>query len=451
MKRIIDALVLALLDGEWDRDALEIRASAAIGATRAQLAPFVDAIVTQHPATPDEAALRELVDLLAAPERDEHSLFQVVRALRAEAAADERPLVRRWHMPPLAGFDPSLFAPLVPPLDTEAEAAALLGLSASDVVFLAGPHNRARGRPPPHLHYRYRWIAKASGGHRLVEAPKQRLKAAQRALLDRVLALVPAHDAAHGFVPGRSARTFASCHAGERVVVRIDLEDFFASVGEARVRAIFEALGYPRAVARLFSSIACHRTPPAVLRERTRGVDVARAFREHKRFDRPHLPQGAPSSPALANVAAYGLDVRMSALARRFDARYSRYADDLALSGDATLARGVAKLLPLATRIANDEGFAVRFDKTRVMRSGARQQLAGLVVNQWPDVSRERYDLLRARLFAVARGAVPDEPEQRARLAAELRGHVAWQSSRPHRASKLAALLDRATAALMRA
>jgi hypothetical protein len=275
----------------------------------------------------------------------------------------------------------------------------------------------------------------------------------QRALLDRLLVHVPPHDAAHGFRRGRSVRSFAGVHAGTRVVVRIDLEDFFASVGQARVRAIFGALGYPDAVARFFAALACHRPPPTVLRERpVAGHDleaVARAHRAAKRFDRPHLPQGAPSSPALASLAAYGLDVRLTALARQFDASYARYADDLAFSGDATLARAPGALISLATRIANDEGFAVHRDKTRVMRSGARQSLGGLVVNAWPDVTRERYDALRARLHRIGRGLdVPESAEAREALRRELEGHVSWASARPHRARKLAALLDDARAAL---
>lgn len=441
-----EALVLALLDGPWASPGIWMRVTAALEAPAEARLELVRALRRRFRARPDERSLRE-----ALAER-EGTLAEPVHAVVSHRA---RPLVRRFHLPPLAGLERASFAPGLPAIETPDEAGRLVGLDPRDAAFFVGAHLDG-GRAPlaPALdHYRYRWIAKASGGLRLIEAPKARLSAMQRRLLDRVLAHVPVHPAAHAFVRGRSARTFARAHAGARIVVRLDLEDFFASVGAGRVRALFVALGYSRAVADVFTRLATHRTPSALLRERpAAGEDllrVAARARETRRFARRHLPQGAPSSPLLASLAAHGLDVRLSALARSFEATYARYADDLAFSGDAQLARNVGALLGAATSIANDEGFAVRFDKTRVMRAGGRQELAGLVVNAWPDVSRERYDALRARLHRVASGRdLPATRREREVLHAELAGHVSWASDRPHRARKLAALLDRATALL---
>ena len=107
-----------------------------------------------------------------------------------------------------------------------------------DIAFFTGAHLRSGRVLAAHAHYRYRWVAKKAGGYRLIEAPKLRLRAMQRALLDRVLTPVPLHDAAHAFTRGRSVRTFAAPHAGASILVRLDLEDFFATVGVARVVAI---------------------------------------------------------------------------------------------------------------------------------------------------------------------------------------------------------------------
>lgn len=441
-----EALVLALLAGAWGRRPLVTRIRDALEAPAPEVEALVRELRRRFPELPPERALREALADRSAP------LGAAARALVAHRAT---PSVLRFHLPPLAGADPAAFAPALPRIDTAAEAAALVGLDPRDVAFFTGPHLRS-GRPAlaaSHAHYRYRWIPKQSGGLRLLEVPKPRLRAMQRALLDQVLARVPLHPAAHAFTRDRSVRTFAAPHAGTRVVVRCDLEDFFAAVGGGRVRALFVALGYPDAVAELFTALACHRTSSRVLAQRPSPSDellaVARAARESRRFARAHLPQGAPSSPRLASLAAFGLDVRLDSLARRLDATYTRYADDLAFSGDAYLEGGVRPLIAAITAIANDEGFAVRFDKTRVMRSSARQALGGLVVNQWPDVSRARYDALRARLHRVARGIdLPETSEARARLQHELAGHVTWASARPHRARKLAALLEAASARL---
>ncbi|SNT26155.1 reverse transcriptase family protein [Rhodococcoides kyotonense] len=112
-----------------------------------------------------------------------------------------------------------------------------------------------------------------------------------------------------------------------------------------------------------------------------------------------HLPQGAPTSPALANLAARRLDIRLTGLARSMDMRYTRYADDLAFSG----ACDVDKVLWVVWQIVRDEGFSLNPTKTRVRRAHKRQQLTGLVVNDWPAVPRKEYDELRAILHNCAR------------------------------------------------
>src|SRR6185436_6088616 len=122
--------------------------------------------------------------------------------------------------------------------------------------------------------------------------------------------------------------------AGRRCVLRMDVCDFFASFRRARVIRVFLNIGYPEAVAEVLADLCTTRTPRAVC---TAGlgppllVPAAEALR-NKLLGR-HLPQGAPTSPALANLCAYPLDARLTGLARRFSATYTRYADDLLLSG----------------------------------------------------------------------------------------------------------------------
>ncbi len=116
----------------------------------------------------------------------------------------------------------------------------------------------------------------------------------------------------------------------------------------------------------------------------------------------PHLPQGAPTSPALANLAAFRLDRRLSGLAASQGLRYSRYADDLTFSG-ARLRRGGAGMEALVAEIAREEGFALNPDKSALRTGAARQSVCGIVVNATPNVPRAEYDRLKAILHNAAR------------------------------------------------
>jgi RNA-directed DNA polymerase len=148
------------------------------------------------------------------------------------------------------------------------------------------------------------------------------------------------------------------------------------------------------------------------------------------RLRTPHLPQGAPTSGALANLAAYRLDVRIAGLAAKLGASYTRYADDLVLSGDRELARAAPSLIARVAAISIEEGFALNFRKSRMMTKSDRQRVTGIVVNERLAAPREEIEKLRAILHncrthgpaSQNRAAHPD-------FRAHLRGRVAWIAS----------------------
>jgi hypothetical protein len=288
-----------------------------------------------------------------------------------------------------------------------------LELAPGQLEWLADVRGLERTAPDePLRNYRYAYLPRPAGPPRVIERPKARLKAVQRRILRDILAWVPAHDAAHGFVPGRSALTHAAVHTGRPAVLRVDLEDFFATVTAGRVYGTFRTAGYPEAVAHALTGL-CTNVVPVVL-------DAP--FPLRRRLATPHLPQGAPTSPALANLAAFMLDRRLAALG----APYTRYADDLVFSGPHRI-RG---LLAAIAAIARDEGFRVNARKTRLMSAGGRQTVTGIVVNARPNVPRDEYDRLKALLHNAAR----DGPGELDRV------HVlvAWVASlNPARGEKL--------------
>ncbi|QNP47148.1 reverse transcriptase family protein [Diaphorobacter aerolatus] len=358
----------------------------------------------------------------------------------------ERPAVRRWLLRParmqiaaMALHDLGL-----PNWADSQQLAQALGIGVSDLDWLARPAwqfapRDQHGKSLAASHYRHRLTPKARGGLRLLEVPKQQLAAVQKKIHVQLLSRIPVHEAAHGFVTGRSVLTHAALHAGQPVVCTFDLRDFFHSITAAQIRALWRSLGYPAGIAAQLTALTTTVTPAGV---RERLLEDASATRSQiKRLATPHLTQGAASSPALANLCAFHLDMRLSALAERFDARYSRYADDLVFSGPDSLRRHFASLRGWVRGIAQDEGFALHPDKTRRMPDHTRQRITGVVVNEKPNLSRADYDLLRAQLYRLAAQQDPASDE----LLATLRGRVAWacQLVSPSRQEKLKTLLSR--------
>jgi retron-type reverse transcriptase len=232
----------------------------------------------------------------------------------------------------------------------------------------------------------------------MVEAPKPRLKEIQRRILAGILEHIPAHDAAHGFRRGRSIKTFAVPHVGKIVVLKIDFQDFFPSISVARIQALFRTVGYPEGVADLLAGL-CTNTTPLDVWEGNMTESAACQMRQSRwLYSQPHLPQGAPTSPALANLCAYRMDCRLHGLAHSAQAVYTRYADDLAFSGDCNFERVARRFQLHVCATAMEEGFSVHHRKTRIMRQGVRQRLTGMVVNQRLNVPRDDFDRLKATL-----------------------------------------------------
>jgi hypothetical protein len=288
----------------------------------------------------------------------------------------------------------------LPRLPTREALADWLGITVCELEWFADRHGFEAAASGALRHYTYRLIAKASGKWRLLEMPKARLKAIQRRLLHDLLDRIPPHEAAHGYRRGRSIVTFAAPHCGRRIVLRFDLRQFFPSVCAARVHALFATAGYPRDVARLLTGLCTNFVPQDVWQTPT---GSAVAWEERRRYRFTHLPQGAPTSPALANLCVHGLDRRLDGLAKALNAIYTRYADDLAFSGGEELERGARRFQVQVCRIALEEGFEVHTRKSRFMRGSVRQQLVGVVVNAHPNVRRDEYDRLKAILHNCVR------------------------------------------------
>jgi retron-type reverse transcriptase len=313
----------------------------------------------------------------------------------------------------------------LPVLATPTEVATVLGLSIPQLRWLAF-HTEVASR----IHYVHFSVPKKSGGTRVLSAPHNKLATAQKWILDNILAKVPVEPPAHGFQPGRSTVTNASAHVGRRVVLNMDLENFFPTITFPRVRSVFYRLGFSPAAATILA-LLCTECPRKQVTYDGKPYWVATGPRG--------LPQGACTSPALSNQVVRRLDKRLAGLAKKLGLAYTRYADDLTISGDEALQTRVGYVMARVRHIAEDEGFAVNDKKSRVLRRNAAQRVTGLVVNVRPTLSRKDIRRLRAILFrAKSEGLDAQNKENLPHFRAWLRGKIAYLSMvRPEIGAKM--------------
>jgi retron-type reverse transcriptase len=361
-----------------------------------------------------------------------------------------RKRIRRMH----AGewlMEPPPMQPVVaaaawdlPRIQTAGELAAWLGVRPNELDWFAdlkGLNDKAAGARLSHYHYRI--FVKRSGGLRLVEAPKRRLKDMQRSILRGILENIPPHPAVHGFVKGRSIHSFIAPHVKQGVVLKMDISNFFPSVTAARIQAFFRTAGYPETVADLLGGLCTNAAAKRLWREAAPGADREEVQQARILYARRHLPQGAPTSPALSNICAYRLDRRLAGLAQAAGANYSRYADDLAFSGGCDFARSVERFAAHVAAILKEEGFAAHHRKTRVMRPGVRQHLTGITLNETPNIMRKDFDLLKATLTnCIRHGPSAQNRDGTPHFRMHLEGRVAFlESVNPAKGAKLRALV----------
>ena len=307
----------------------------------------------------------------------------------------------------------------LPDFQNPVQLAAWLGLPVGRVAWLVHRcETGQRPKDPRSAHYHFRWVKKRKGGYRLIEAPKPQLKAIQHKILREILDQVPIHTACHGFVTGRSILTNAMPHTGQRVVVKLDLENFYTTVTHSRVVAIFRSLGYSREAAIWLAGLTTSAIPY--------GLDVpATDLGLLNPYWGHHLPQGAPTSPTLANLSAFSLDLRLSGLSRTFKAQYTRYADDLTFSGSRKFLGGLATFLPLVGKIIHAERFKLHPKKRQVLRDNQQQKVTGVVVNTRTNIDRDDYDRLKALLHnCILRGVSTQNHEHRQDFAQHVLGRI---------------------------
>jgi RNA-directed DNA polymerase len=419
-------LSYGLTNVEWTKPAIELAVTQRLPSQlQTVAAPLAAFLIEALPAT-----YAPSVAVIARTLRSTET-FEKIFKYRLRHGGCNTPEMVPLQMTPIPAFVPLI----LPQLTSVEQLANCVGLPLAKMEYFADVRSRHEQHEEVAAnHYCYHLVRKRSGGVRLIEAPKPMLKAAQRRILNRILNQVPVHADSFGFIEGRNCISAASRHAGEDVVVSFDLQSYFTSIQSSRVFGLFRCLGYPYSIAQLLTGLCTTTTPNRII-ERLSDCDGTT-------YRKPHLPQGSPSSPMLANHATYNLDRRLSGLARCLNANYSRYADDLSFSGDRGI---VASLLGAVPSIAQEEGFRINAAKTRIMSRSSRQTVTGMVVNEHVNVDRRYFDKIKATIWACRK--LEDQRLQDGVFLAQLLGRINWvENVNPARGNKLRELLADAMA-----
>jgi retron-type reverse transcriptase len=302
-----------------------------------------------------------------------------------------------------------------------------MGFTLSELKWLTYHRNTATIN-----HYTRFTIPKKNGGSREISAPKTKLRKAQAWVKANILDNLAVHDAAYGFVNGKSTVNNAKHHIGKDAVIKFDLKDFFPSISFIRVRGLFESFGYSRAISTLFALI-CTEPPRKEVEFDGKMYYVAMSDRQ--------LPQGACTSPTITNLLCRRLDEKLTQLATDKGFTYTRYADDLTFSGKEESLNQLGSLMNNVRSIVAFEGFVVNEEKTRVLRAGRRQRVTGIVVNEKANLTRKDIRSFRALLHNVEqRGLNEENHKNHPHFWDYINGYVSYvQMVRPDIGQKFAA------------
>lgn len=252
--------------------------------------------------------------------------------------------------------------------------------------------------------YRVFTLRKKNVGHdsrrfRVVCVPNPALLKTQRWIHSKILKLGRCHEASGAYSKESRVYDVASIHCNARWLVKLDVKDFFDSILEPKVYQVFIALGYQPLVAFELARL-CTRTRYADNPKRR----SKKQYPKIQGYRKPivgHLPQGAPTSPLLANLVAYDLDSELLALAGKANVRYTRYADDIVFSSpDKEFTRGDAEnLIDETYARLKQHGLYPNLAKTNIVSPSARKIVLGLLVDgPTPRLQREFKDRLRMHI-----------------------------------------------------
>lgn len=220
-------------------------------------------------------------------------------------------------------------------------------------------------------------IPKRSGKLRTISAPTQQLKKIQKAILSNFLYKFRPHPSSHGFFFNQSPKTNAEVHLGSRLVLNVDLKDFFPSIRLTRIKKLFEYLNTNKSLQLTTEDL----------------IALTKLCGTYSHG----LPQGAPTSPMITNLICLQMDKQLTELALNEGYTYTRYADDITFSTE-NLTKDIGSLYKPISQIVRSHGFKLNRDKSRILRPHRRQEITGVVINKQLTTSKRYRRNLRAQI-----------------------------------------------------
>lgn len=262
-------------------------------------------------------------------------------------------------------------------------------------------------RPQLYLSYP---IKKRNGKFRWIDAPLSPLIDMQEKILYNILYKFKQHKCCVGFTKNKSVRDGANLHLGSKVLLTMDLENFFNNIKISQVIQTLDHLTY---------KLYLNSDPKQSRCAKNEILAIAQLM-----VFKSQVPQGAPTSPALANLVAYNLDIALSELAQQQNCIYTRYADDLAFSS-VNKTFNIGQLIPTIKDLITTHGFKLNYKKTKIRRPHNRMTVTGIVINEKLTVPRWKWRNFRAQLYNISKTGLPISLEHYQ----QLRGYAEWIKS----------------------
>lgn len=249
--------------------------------------------------------------------------------------------------------------------------------------------------PVTDSHYKPFTVTKRNGSQRNLVSVDKRLKAMQSTLSSYFDLHFDVSPHAHGFVSSKVKHPFkgsrselrpkgvvtnALAHTNKKLVISIDIKDFFPTISFPRVMGLLksEPYNFTNKQAAILASLICL----------PKSIDEKRG-----------LPQGAPTSPIISNLICKKLDFQLGKMAKRYDIKYTRYADDLTFSTNNIKKISPNEIISKVSSHVERHGFKLNKDKTKVMFSHQKQMVTGILVNEGLNLPKNQVDAIRATLY----------------------------------------------------
>ncbi|MFA0815530.1 MAG: reverse transcriptase domain-containing protein [Anaerofustis sp.] len=285
----------------------------------------------------------------------------------------------------LVKYANNLFQQNLPIIYDQNHLALLIGI---DTTYLHAMSNK------PKEFYHTFYITKNNGKRRRIDEPYPDLKKVQAWILKNILYNVSCSKYAKAYIPDKSITDNTRFHKNQKIVMTVDIKDFFPSIQFDHVLNKYFQFGYSKAVAYILASLTCYRNS---------------------------LPQGAPTSAYMSNLILDYFDNKLASYCSTRKIRYTRYADDMTFSGEFN----IKSLLQTLDFYLTKMGMTRNRKKLKIMRKGHQQMVTGIIVNtKKQQLSKNYRMLIRQEVYYINKYGLDSHVEKKNILKANYIKHL---------------------------